>query len=376
MSSLAYLEVNPEQCLRLRHKKSSCRLCLENCPTGAISFDESLEIDNSLCHGCGICANLCPTGVFGLKDLSYELLLAEVRRGGVVEFTCSLLPQGKDGLRVPCLGYLNEAALIGAIGCGGQAVRLNVTQCRKCDFASGLRVAVKSLRRANRTLALFGIPRKISASAKELGGGYSRGESELYSRREFFSYLKRETRSTVASVIDSTISDREVPTKTRVTLEPRLPKKRSLLLGHIKQMGQPITEWAKADGLPFAQVEIGDGCNGCGMCVTFCPTGALRSYDQGDRQVIDFSSGYCLACSLCSDICPEGAIAYSPHINPYDLITNSRKIMIEHRRSACPECGQSYVVVSGSSLCLNCRKKKGLEEWLARIWQHSQRELS
>ncbi len=27
------LAVNPERCLRLRHRQSSCRLCLENCPT-------------------------------------------------------------------------------------------------------------------------------------------------------------------------------------------------------------------------------------------------------------------------------------------------------------------------------------------------------
>ncbi|MEE9583578.1 MAG: 4Fe-4S binding protein [Dehalococcoidales bacterium] len=350
--------------MRLRHKKSSCRLCLKSCPTNAISFGESLEIDSSLCHGCGLCANVCPTSVFELKDLPYESLLARVRKGGMVEFACSLLPQGQDSLRVPCLGYLDEAVLIATIGCGAQEVSLNFAECRRCENKSGLRVAAKSLRQANRTLALLGIPKRISATAKEPSGSHSPEGSELSSRREFFSYLKEGARGMVTSAIDGATSDRKTSARVKVTLEPKLPKKRSLLLEYIKALSPPPSDRAKADGLPFAQVEISERCDGCGMCTTFCPTGALKSHDQGDRQVIDFNPGYCLACSLCSDICPEGAIAYSAHINPHDLATAARTILIEHRKSTCSQCRQSYIAASGSSLCLNCRKEKELKEWL------------
>ncbi len=363
----ASLRVDPGQCLRLRHKKSGCRLCLDNCPSGAISLDGSLEVDSSPCHGCGICVSVCPTGVFELRDLSYESLLARVRGGRVVEFACSQWQQEQDSLRVPCLGYLNEAVLVGSIVCGAQAVRLNVAQCKECKHALGLWVAANSLKQANRILALFGIPERISA-VEDPDGGYSPAERELSSRREFFSYLKDGARSVVASVIDATAGDREESAKTRVTLEPKLPRKRSLLLEHIKALGPPPSNRVKTDGLPFARVEISDRCNGCGMCVTFCPTGALRSYDRGDRQVIDFNLGYCLTCSLCCDICPEGAIAYATHINPNELATTARTILIEHRKSTCRQCRQSYIAVSGSSLCLNCSKKRDLEEWLARVW--------
>ncbi len=371
MLSPANLEVNPGQCLKLRHKKSSCRLCLENCPTGAISFGDSLEINNSKCYGCGICANLCPTDVFQLRDLSYELLLAQVKRGSVVEFTCSLSSSNKDGLNVPCLGYLNEAILTGAIVGGSQAVRLNITQCKKCRFALGLRVAAKSMKRANRILAIFGLPRRISASVKESGDSHNLTESQVCSRREFFAYFQGETRSRVAVAVEGMNSDEEMAAKTKVTLETRLPKKRSLLLEHIKKLGQPVTDQARLDDLPFAQVDIGDGCDGCGMCVTFCPTGALKSREEGDRQVIDFNPGYCLACGLCIDICPQGAIAYSAGVNPWDLVSGGRTILVKHRKAACTQCEQTYIAVTGSRLCLNCRKKKEAEEWLVKMWRQS-----
>ncbi len=357
------LEVNHVQCLKLRHKRSSCQICLDNCPSNAISFDESLKIDNSLCHGCGICVKLCPTNVFELKELSYELLLASVRGKKVVEFTCSLSQQVSDGSNIPCLGYLHESILLGAIGYGTQAVKLNITHCKKCDYALGLQVAARSLRRANRILAIFGIPRKISMMTKE-SVGYSLAERGLSSRREFFSHLIEGTRGMAAAAIDGTISNREISARTKVTLESKLPKKQSFLLEHLKTLGSPITHSTEADDMPFAQVTIGDRCNGCGMCCTFCPTGALKSYDHGDRQVIDFNSGYCLACNLCCDICPEGAISYSTHIDPYDLITGSRKILVKHRKSVCSRCGQTHIAVSGSTLCLDCRKANGLEEWV------------
>ncbi len=369
MLSRVHLEVNPELCLRLRHKKSRCRLCLENCPPGAISFDGSLQIDNSLCSGCGICVNLCPTGAFELKGLSYESLLTQVREESLVEFTCSLSSPNENSSSVPCLGYLNEAVFIGAIVSGSQAVRLNITQCKKCRFALGLRVAAKSMKRANQILALFGLPRMVSASAKELSNSHNLTERQLYSRRELFSYLQGETQSWVATAIEGMNNDGEMASKIKVTLEPRLPTKRSLLLEHIKKLGQPVVDQAKADDLPFAQVEIGNVCDGCGMCSTFCPTGALKSYEEGDRQVIDFSLGLCLACGLCADICPQGAIAYSVGINPRDLVTDSRTRLVEHRKSVCAQCAQTYIAVSGSRLCLNCRKKKEIEEWLARMWQ-------
>ncbi len=369
--SQAQLVVNPGLCLRSRHKKSSCRFCLECCPTGAISFGDSLQIDHSLCSGCGVCVNLCPTDVFHLRDLSYESLLAQVKKGDVAEFACSLSASDESSLRVPCLGFLNEAVFVGAIGCGAQAVKLDVARCKGCKHALGLKAAAKSMKRANRILVLFGLRRRVMASANAHGDSRNFGESQLYSRREFFAYLQGETRKQVAAAADGMDSDGDMAGATRAALEPKLPLKRGLLLEYIKKLGKPVADQAASDGLPFAQVTIGNGCDGCGMCVAFCPAGALRSYEEGDKQVIDFSPGYCLDCGLCAEICPQATIAYSESVNPGALATDARMILMKHRKSVCAQCGQTYIAVLESRLCLNCRKKKEMEEWLARMWQQS-----
>ncbi len=39
-----------------------CEGCVTVCPTGAISRDKCVGIDDSLCDDCGICIESCPHG--------------------------------------------------------------------------------------------------------------------------------------------------------------------------------------------------------------------------------------------------------------------------------------------------------------------------
>jgi NAD-dependent dihydropyrimidine dehydrogenase PreA subunit len=52
----------PEACI-------ACGSCVEMCPRGAISLDETAVIDASSCTGCGLCVSDCAHGALALAEV-------------------------------------------------------------------------------------------------------------------------------------------------------------------------------------------------------------------------------------------------------------------------------------------------------------------
>jgi pyruvate formate lyase activating enzyme len=60
-----------------------CKMCLEACPHGALSFsDQQIVIDRDRCEGCGSCADICPSTAMELlgKSWTVEQLVGEVMK--------------------------------------------------------------------------------------------------------------------------------------------------------------------------------------------------------------------------------------------------------------------------------------------------------
>ena len=55
-----------------------------------------------------------------------------------------------------------------------------------------------------------------------------------------------------------------------------------------------------------------DKCNGCGLCVTDCPTGAVAMHG---RLAVIARPDLCSYCADCEDICPTEAISL-----PYQIV--------------------------------------------------------
>ena len=78
---------NPESILQkkqlewLEHKCIGCKTCIETCPNGALSLEESgMRIDRTKCQSCGKCVEECPSTalhmwgeLWDLDDLYYEI---------------------------------------------------------------------------------------------------------------------------------------------------------------------------------------------------------------------------------------------------------------------------------------------------------------
>jgi pyruvate ferredoxin oxidoreductase delta subunit len=50
--------------------------------------------------------------------------------------------------------------------------------------------------------------------------------------------------------------------------------------------------------------EVGEKCNGCGICEIFCPDVSIVIVDKKSR--IDYE--YCKGCGICANECPKQAV--------------------------------------------------------------------
>ena len=67
-----YAEINPSLC-------SGCRSCINQCPFGAISFNESAgyaEINSVKCKGCGTCVATCPSNAISQNHFTDDQLMS------------------------------------------------------------------------------------------------------------------------------------------------------------------------------------------------------------------------------------------------------------------------------------------------------------
>lgn len=58
---------------------SGCRSCINQCPFGAITFDEILQIAHInpiKCKGCGTCASTCPSNAILQNHFTTKQLMA------------------------------------------------------------------------------------------------------------------------------------------------------------------------------------------------------------------------------------------------------------------------------------------------------------
>lgn len=53
-----------------------------------------------------------------------------------------------------------------------------------------------------------------------------------------------------------------------------------------------------------------DWCKGCGICVTFCPSGVLKLDNQGKAVVAHEEE--CINCGFCEVHCPDFAVLVQP----------------------------------------------------------------
>ena len=225
----------------------------------------------------------------------------------------SLRPANAAGdIGVQCLGGVSAADLIAAAAGGMKRVALRSGLCDACADAKAGGAVDAAIEAAEGVLSELGYeiaferscldlpPRVGPASEHDLGvqtGGVS--------RRELFSFFARGLRRTVA---ESAAAPKRGVAELHAQSPPpgahdRLVNDLMALAGQASS--RPVT--LPVD-LSLGAVTIGDACNGCGLCVRYCPHGCFRPEDSS----IVVEDERCTGCGLCVEVCPPEALSAKP----------------------------------------------------------------
>ena len=328
-------DVTPSLCVVTRYRGGSCRRCLDVCPGSAITCVDWLAVAPDLCSSCGACAAVCRTGALTFVGRSAALRDCLAPAAAADEPAVALVCRPAEpaytaagatlrAVVVPCLGGVGAADLVAAVALGTTTVELVAGRCEDCPQAAAGACVTAALEAAQATLAALGAGGTFSRRAVDgaagrddrdpddtpadgPGGRDAAADGAAMSRQELFSFLARGVRRTVA---EATSTERHTIEELHRQAPP--PSGHARLLDDLAALraSGPSGAITLPVELPFAAVAVGAACDGCGLCVRYCPHAALTIQDG--RAV--WSAATCTACGLCAEVCPPGALGVGPAV--------------------------------------------------------------
>lgn len=342
-----YIRVDPALCAHSRNQIVGCTLCLDACPTGAITpAGDHTAVDAHVCSGHGACASVCPTGaiVFDVPkaDAVFERLrvLTRAYRAAGGERMVLLVHDPREGF-----------AAISAVARNGRGLPANVvpfalneiTQVGLDFLLTALAYGVAQVRllaHAGHRDALDPLRRHAAIiDAVTTGLGYGAGrividdepDPEAWQARLYAPLPAPVAATTVDAARHAAIGDKRTIT--------------TLALDHLHARApRPVDVIAVPEGAPFGLVHLDPGrCTLCLACVGACPTGALG--DNPQRPQLTFTEIACVQCGICRNTCPEDAISLEPRIN---LAPEAKHnvVLKEEEPFACIRCGKPFATRS------------------------------
>ena len=117
----------------------------------------------------------------------------------------------------------------------------------------------------------------------------------------------------------------------------------------------------------FKAFSILDSCNGCGMCLSICPTKAISG---GPGRIHVINEDFCINCGACAKVCQNSSVLDASGVVGQRL--SKRNWEIPHFNEAkCTRCGKCYELcpvgiitkpsslvlpaLSNPKLCASCR---------------------
>ncbi len=368
----------PERCTKRRSHLFSCRECQRVCPVEAIDLTADVKVDFEKCIACGLCATICPTGVFQLKPSDMRLMgeikaVLDSQSGADKSICFGCIDQGDVpfGVKVNCLGRLNEALLMASAFFGAQTIFLLSDDCAECEISCGKSEIANIVKTTESLLVAYSMATKIIYTEEPPMALDVSPQVELdhIERRDFLQYAKKNVMAVGSEFFADKLASFSQEVE-EIGFKYILPENRKLLLTVLRKIDQTAPPaQSNTSGTPFANIDINDKCFFCRQCQLFCPTGAL-SVKTGDDGVasINLSLANCTKCGLCEAICPTESISFSDDVDLLKVLNDEPEELVALELRECKVCKQQFGAkgdVKTCGYCLKRQEKTGDQSWVS-----------
>ena len=174
------LTLDPVTAIVDTDKCIGCKLCVEICPSKAISVEKTAYVDEAACKGCGTCAAACPVDAINMRLFSDEQIVSQIRAATAVKaeypfivgFLCNWCsyagadlagtsriqyPTNMRVIRVMCVGRVDPSFVIEALKNGADGVLISGCRLGECHYTDGNRKAYQRIQVLRGVLEKVGI---------------------------------------------------------------------------------------------------------------------------------------------------------------------------------------------------------------------------
>ena len=335
-SKPVYVKYQANICTHGNKGMAGCTRCLDQCPAEAIqSRGEKIEVDTSLCQGCGTCTMACPTGALSytfptvqewlvmVKDLlaAYRdaggaqpvMLIYDAKGSAALLGQAGTLPDNLIPVPVEEIGSIGMDAWLSALAYGAGSVALLIGNESPPTVLEALQAQVsvthsllQGMGYADDRLQLIRINPDNSFAVTNGSGNYPE-----YPAAHFNPFEKHKTIR--------------------------------MALHHLHQHApMPRDVTGLPEGAPFGEIRVDKNtCTLCMSCVAICPVQALQ-HDVKQLQ-LGFMEARCVQCGLCRNVCPENSITLVSRYLYDDRLADKSRIVNEDQPFCCIVCGRPFI---------------------------------
>lgn len=344
------------RCVAVRNRNAQCQRCADVCKWKAFTIkNNEVKVDLAECVSCGACVAVCPTeAVQSIDPLSEDLAVAVANAAiaagnSMCVIACARKASHDEGdpdkyATVPCLGRIEELMIIELAARGIEDIVLVDGDCSTCKYGVVNDAVDNTVESAITLLEAVGAQAIVSRASEFPPEVSTQDERKLLgaSRRNFLTDTSGMAKDMAMLAAEQVVAQKFNPNQEKkvATLREKLGVGKMGSLPHFEatrnvrmldalyeagglaESGEPAE--VEIDTRVFGNVSVDtEACKGCGMCVMFCPTSALKvseePHEDPDMRYLDFSAADCVQCGLCADACMGKAITVSSRVNVADL---------------------------------------------------------